>query len=408
MKHKNSAENPQGDAAPKQPFGIWIATIALILILGAGFGLWWTKNKQSTAAPTSTVTVGNATPVESIATPTKAASKKRVSKGNVPETPVDKDPVTLVLNEFLDRAKKGKLSADDWALLKEALLASKDPVATMEAIIAFLESEVDVPTGQAFIVGAGGGLENAPTMRVFLLDVLGQLAHRDSGPIAKDVAAFSKTVFANQGSADEWAVALRNVGWTEPNAAPYLSDRFKEMLTNEQWRNRPTAGWLESFDVAVFSKDPRFVDDLAPMLENDAEKETQQAAAVALDRLAETAPLEVMQRLNTNPGLLADRPYIRADYFAKADLSVGAQKQAVEVYLGRVDVKTTEKTKFLQSLADPGSFLSDNLLTEPTPPPDDSARDAAIYKAADGWLKDNKFTEVAPALTILRERFKPE
>ena len=89
----------------------------------------------------------------------------------------------------------------------------------------------------------------------------------------------------------------------------------------------------------------------------------ERAAVVAMDRLSETAPLEVMSYLNAHPAEFADLPLVRADFYTRADLNVPAQRAAVETYLARTDVTLEEKTKLLGGLASPATFISDNLLT---------------------------------------------
>jgi hypothetical protein len=123
---------------------------------------------------------------------------------------------------------------------------------------------------------------------------------------------------------------------------------------------------------------------------------------VALDRLAESAPLDVMQKLNSQPQLFADYPFLRADWFAKADLREPAQRAAFETYLARPDVTLQEKSKALKALASPGQFISDNLLTTPPPPGDDAAREAAVLDAASDWSR--RFPQLGAPLTSLRER----
>jgi hypothetical protein len=132
----------------------------------------------------------------------------------------------------------------------------------------------------------------------------------------------------------------------------------------------------------------------------------QRAAAVALDRLSEAAPLQVMTYLNANPATMADRPFVRADYFAKANLSQPSELQAVEVYLGRADVSVAEKVKLFKGLITPATFVSENLLTPPTPEPseDDAARLAGIAKTTRRWIETNRFPELQSELQRLQSR----
>ena len=290
------------------------------------------------------------------------------------------------------------------AALKRELLAS-EPNASISAILAFLSSGRDAATGLDFTLGERGALDAAPTLRTMLLDVLGQIARTSRSDAA---AKYARTLLESKTSADEWALALRNVAWHEPTATPYLAAKMRELLAHTPWRERPSAGMLEAFDVIVFAKDASFVQDLADAQRAD-QRELSHAAAIALDRLAEQTPLDVMNYLNTHPTTLAERPMLRADYYAKADVSQPAQRAALEVYLGRPDIALTEKGKLLQALAAPGSFVSENLLTESAPPPADdgtAARREALGKVAADWLATNRFPDLTAPLTQLERRLK--
>jgi hypothetical protein len=266
-----------------------------------------------------------------------------------------------------------------------------------------LDTGRDAKTGQEFALGAGGALEGAPTLRVFLLDLLGSVARS----IRSDEAAtIARTILESKTSSAEWAISLRNVAWNDPNAVPFLSGKIREMLSYEPWVHSPDAGMLEAFDVAVFTRDPTLIPPLADALRSDRPP-LQRAAAIALDRLAERAPLEVMTYLNANPGAMADRPFVRADYFAKADLAQPVQRQALEFYLGRPEVTNAEKAKLIEALATPASFVSETLLTTAASEPDETARNATIAAVASEWLAKNQFPELRPQIIELHQRMTP-
>ncbi len=320
-----------------------------------------------------------------------------------PEPSLPASPSSL--RDWIDRvwaALQLGSNADAVEELKRALLAS-EPGLAIRAILGFLGEGRDAATGAEFTVGEGGALGEAPTLRVMLLDVLGQLSRKTRSDAA---AKLSRTLLESKNSADEWAVALRNVAWHEPAAKPYLASKMREMLAYEPWRTRPSAGMLEAFDVAVFTRDASLVPDLAEV-QRSGSRELQYAAAIALDRLAEQGPLEVMTYLNTHPTELADRPLLRADYYAKADLSQIAQRAAVEIYLGRPDVTGEEKGKLLKGLATPATFVAETLLTEAPAPDDGAARIEALGRAAKDWLAADRFPDLRAPLTQLQERLGP-
>jgi hypothetical protein len=318
-----------------------------------------------------------------------------------PSMPASRSALLAVMDRVLAALELGPnpVALDE---LKRALLDG-EPRQSIAAILDFLAEGRDAPTGEDFAVGERGTLANAPTLRVLLLDLLGQLARTERSDVAAKV---SRNLLESKGSADEWALALRNVAWSDPSAKPYLAGKMREMLAHEPWRTRPTAGMLEAFDVIVYTHDPTLVPDLAEV-QRTGSRELQHAAAIALDRLAEQGPLEVMTYLNTHPTELADRPMLRADYYAKADLSQIAQRAALEVYLGRPDVTADEKLKLLKGLATPASFVAENLLTEPPAPDDGAARRDALAKAAADWIAANRFPDLRAPLQQLQERLVP-
>jgi hypothetical protein len=235
---------------------------------------------------------------------------------------------------------------------------------------------------------------------VLLLDLLGRLSKQTGSNAARELADI---VFSKKDSADEWAIALRNTAWSDPKAADFVTEKFREMVRYEPWRKQPSRGFLEAFDVVVYTKNVGFVSELASLLEEQNDL-VPRASGVTLDRLAEQAPTEVMAHLNQNPTVLANRPKLRADYYTKANFSDGTQRQLVETYLSRPDVTDREKQKYLGGLASPGTFVSDNLLTAPAPADDPPEKVTALRETIQTWLTTNRFPTLGPALQVLNSR----
>ncbi len=310
-----------------------------------------------------------------------------------PDNPIEK---------LFAKLEAGTATEADHDALQRMLLAA-DPAVATAAIREFLATGRDARTGLDFTLRPGGEL-NAPTLRVLLMDVLGRIAKRDGSTTAAQLA---RATLEKKDSADEWAIALRNVAWAEPQATAYLAAKAREMLAHAPWRSAPTGGLLEAFDVIVFTKDASLTAELAAA-QNDPNEQLRHAADVALDRLAAASPLDVMNFLNANPALLTERPMLRADYFAKADLAAPGQKTALEFYLGRPDIAAAEKAKLLKALATPATFVSENLLTEPPPEPDEAAREHAILAAVQEWLTGKRFPPLQAQLLQLQRRFARE
>ena len=315
-----------------------------------------------------------------------------------PAMPAPEPPPPDRIGGVLAKMRLHGLTAADLALLRRDLLA--DPAAGLAAIRRFLATHEDAPTGQQFTVGTDGVLFAAPTLRLFLLDLLGQLSRQLR---TGDGAAVAREILQTKDSPDEWALALRNVAWAEPQSRAFLAQKMHEMLAYEPWLATPTSGMFEAFDVAVYSGDATFIPTLAGLAhgENTA---LQRAATVALDRLAESSTLAVMNYLNANPTVIADLPFVRADYFAKANLADLPQREAVERYLDRADIEPSEKIKFLHAIASPGSFVSDSLLSTQLPPDDGTARQTGIATATAEWARTNRFPPLRDHLLWLHQR----
>ncbi len=362
--------------------------ILALLFLLAAIGIWLNgriKNRTTTVRQTAPET-----------RPESAGADN--AKAAIPNTTQDLSP-DAQLTRILEKLRTGTLAPGELDAFRRSLLTA-DPAQAIAAIVKFLATGQDALTSEQFTLGKGGELGGAPTLRVLLLDILGRICKTTKGSEAATVA---RDLLEKKTSADEWVVALRNVGWHSPNDRTFLAAKSREMLHYQPWRQQPSSGFFEVFDVIVFSRDATFVTDLAEIVRGE-DKSLQRSAGMALDRLAEMAPLDVMNFLNTNRVELADKPFLRADYFSKADLSQPPQRAAVESYLGRLDVTEREKSKLLAVLASPGSFAADTILTEPPPAEDPPQRSAGLKQAVDDWLKTGRFPELSPSLLQLQER----
>lgn len=332
--------------------------------------------------------------------PAKETVVSRETGGSAPDSSAnaDRSPAGL-LNHLFGRLRTSGINPGELDAFRRALLTA-EPREALAAILAFLATGQDARTGESFEVAKGGELSGAPTFRVLLLDILGRIC-RGTGSDESEV--FSRSLLARKTSADEWAVALRNIAWSSPDDRVFLAGKMREMIAYQPWRQQPSAGFFEAFDVIVFTREGKFVAELGEMA-NSEDDALKRAAAVALDRLSEMAPLDVMTYLNAHPTEFANKPYLRADYYSKADLSQSAQRQAVEAYLARPDVSATEKEKLLAVFASPGTFAGENLLTSPPPEDDPPERKAGLRKTVDDWIKTNRFPALTGPLAGLRQR----
>jgi hypothetical protein len=155
----------------------------------------------------------------------------------------------------------------------------------VNAIGQFLDTRQDAPTGLGFVLEGDGQLAEAPSLRVFLLDWLAQI---DPSTAAEDAGK----VLAAMDSADEWAVALRNLARVRntPEARDFLSGRMRALLQHEPWRRAPLTGYLEAFDLAVFLGGTNLMPSLAELARQPESPALAHAAYLALDRLVIADP----------------------------------------------------------------------------------------------------------------------
>jgi hypothetical protein len=358
--------------------------VILLAAAFAGIGLWLGSRTREQSK----------TPLASPLAPISDAASQISRDAILP----DQSPAALIARMF-DRLRSGGMAPGELAAFRRALLAAP-PSEAIAAIVKFLATGQDAVTGETFSLSAGGELAGAPTFRVTLLDVLGSIC-RTAG--TGDAATVSRGILENKTSADEWAIALRNVAWASPGDTAYLSAKTRDSIRHEPWRLQPSAGFFETFDLIVFTRDVTLIPDLAAMTEGD-DPALKGTAATTLDRLSAMAPLEVMNFLNTNPGELAGKPFLRADYFANADLSQPVQRRALETYLARPDVALPEKSKLIARLAAPAQFISDNLVTAPPPSEIPVQQTNGLRAAVGDWLKTRRFPELTGPLLQLQSQ----
>ena len=113
-------------------------------------------------------------------------------------------------NASLQKAFRSLQTVPDAKTARELLAELRAALSAMpknEAVAAikqFLDSKADAATQLGFKVAKNGLLDDAPTLRTFLLDELARI-----DPAA--AADYSKVILASKDSPDEWAVALRNL-----------------------------------------------------------------------------------------------------------------------------------------------------------------------------------------------------
>jgi hypothetical protein len=271
---------------------------------------------------------------------------------------------------------------------------AKLPVAEAERLLReFLSLGSNAKTGLDVAVSRDGTVE-ASSLRVLALEQLGRVA-----PTA--AKAESLKVLAQPNDPDEWAVALRNIAWADGEAAhPFLIEKLGQMLQNRAWQSRPTAGYLEAFDVAVHTRAVSLTPLLAPMIQQEGNRAIRHAAFLAIDRITQAAPVPMLRTLLAQPTLLAGKERMRADLFARANVTQPEQRALVESYLADPGRPGEELDQFAATFPN-ANFMGSYALLSQLPSPSASGRiaeDRAALAVVTEWLQNPALSRAHPYL----------
>ncbi len=272
------------------------------------------------------------------------------------------------------------------------------------AIRGALESGLDAPTHLDLKPSGDGRLSSAPSLRVFLLD---ELRARD--PAAAKEAA--RKILQTFTTPDEWAISLAVcAGDASAAGREFVQGKAREMVKHEPWQQQPTAGFLEAFDVFVFTRDTEFVPDLAGLLNQSTNRAIAHAAFLTLDRLVMSDPVATLGALESNPALLQQRQATRSGYFARADVRDPQQRAVLERYLLNPALGADELARFAGTFPSGNFMVSQNLLTRSATPDAASLTqiDAATVTLIDQWLADSRFQSRKEQLEKIRARLRQE
>jgi len=284
-----------------------------------------------------------------------------------------------------------------------AQLASLSPEEASRAIRAMLDSKTNMPTRLGFIVGPGGFLKEAPSLRVFLLDQLGKVDPAGA-------AAYAETILVEMSSPEEWAVALRSyaAGRDTPAGRAFLTEKMKMLLQREGWGASASAGYLESFDVAVWLGGTELIPPLTTLVRQQDNRPVARAAYLALDRLTLKDATSTLGSLLADPECMKGREQTRANFFARADVGNLQQRQILERYLLAPDRSEVELRTFAGLYPNANYMVSDNLLTQVTTP--DAAAlarsDEQALAVVDHWMQEERFGSVRSHLEHVQRRLR--
>lgn len=242
-----------------------------------------------------------------------------------------------------------------WADLDQSGMSAHDQA---RMLVAYLDSGQNLSTGQLFEVGQHGRLSSAPTLRVQALDWLGEADPR----LAAD---YSRKIFEQSNSPDEWALALRNYGriLEAPDTDDFFTSHVRALINNQDWQANPTRGFLEAFDSAVYSAAPVIIEDLLEVCFTSGHKGTSLAATMALDNIAGDDPLAVARIITQPDSLIEHTPTFRASLMSRLDPLNAEHVEVLRAYLLDPSYEADELNVFANSFPNHNDFASHYLLT---------------------------------------------
>lgn len=399
-------------AKKRMTFGRWTILVVLAVALGSAL-LWsrWGGNGKPEVSPDSrsdgpmAVSESIAEPVSQHA-PTEDRESNALDRIGLPPDDGAQPPIVPLQpdGDDLFATLLTRLSATDDPRERQALLdqaaAWLMTLATEEAtaiLVHFLESGEDFDIGMPFRVGIGGNLRSHPALRVAALDWLGQIAPE----VAKN---YAREIFEHSDSADEWALALRNYGrQIEPGADAYFSEQVRQLVLNEEWRQTPTGGYAEAFDMIVYNKQYALIADIVSIQTNAMHLSPLASSILVSLTLSDTS--RALENWIQNLASLDHAPLLRAQIFALADLSDPMQISFVDSYFSASTIPLNEKQMFLERFPDHSRRIAHRLLSVDTVMTMNAQvkNDVLAYRVINQWLASTN-SELHDNLLDARQR----
>ena len=328
-------------------------------------------------------------------------AKPQTLPANIPPPPSPMKRLEAVLAQ-LATAKDGNTNRTLLAELRQFLDSLPVEIASRE-VQSFLAASKDAPTKLDVTVKPGGLLGDASSLRVFLLDYLGQIDRPAAGVLATQTLSRYTTP-------DEWAVSLRNYAWANPGPARdgYLQAKSRELLSNLEWLKNPSAGFLEAFDAIVYAHGTVLAPELAGLVRDKANRATAHAAYLTLDRLTLAEPSAMFTQLVEQPNLMEGREQTRANFLARADVREAEQRVVLERYLLDPARTGQELATFAGLYPNANYMISNNLLTPTVTPKHEDlvAHDRAALETVREWQKDGRFRDLKPYLETIQTKLE--
>lgn len=252
---------------------------------------------------------------------------RSISIPGIPDPEIQRR-IRRALDEFRTDPNPEQAATRLHALRNDILQAPED--AAVLAVLEFIKSGDDVPTGLPFSVGPDGMMDAVPSLRLALLDLLPSL----DPTAALDLA---RKIMDQRTTPDEYAISLRNLAWNDLNGdlRNELSARFMDLLETP-WLNQPSAGFLEAFDIAVEVGDKSMFDRMVSLARETMEKSNSPASRatfMSLDRMIVRNPPLLTAALSENTGWMEFAPLQRASLVSRLDIADPKQRDLFIRYL---------------------------------------------------------------------------
>ena len=302
----------------------------------------------------------------------------------------DRETVLRLLREFMQKA------------------FATNPDAAAATLLEFLRTGEDLSTSLGFVVGEAG-LEEGPSLRGYLLDLLGKIDPEMASRYALD------TVIPAKASTVEYAVSLQ-ILWNHGGAekpTPELTQAWIGLLEKPDWSARPDAAWLESLDFAsrIPEVTPKFLKASTEWLSRPAEASGKaEAAEIVLERMMIRHPGETLHALLENTQWMNEGrgPPVRASLFARADVTDPGQVLSLRSYLQSLQPDGKEADSFYEAFPCHNYGVAPGLSGQPDIP---GAGDIQNMLHADlvllqGWKNDPALAGHGPRLDQAIEKIR--
>lgn len=304
--------------------------------------------------------------------------------------------------ECRDRRDRVRVMALAALLKKRVHEMAPDEAAA--SIAELLRSGRNYGTGLSFVVGPEGVMEEAPTLRTLLLDLLGQTDPSISAELSREILSTSD-------SADEYALAMRNLAWINHDGSldGELLGWLRGMLVHPRWMTESSDGFLEAFDVAVHLGATREMADVLSITARDQSLAADRAAFMALDRIMLSDPQAIFGPALNDPSFFSASPMHRASLFSRLDVRDPRQQATLEEYILRFAHAPGEMEYFSRIFPNGNRFVGHRLVSTPEPVPsidEMGALDDATVAVIKRWAEDPAFAARASELEAISARLE--